>query len=243
MKRQWQWKPNLLDCMLEERISPAITNLGVMILTTSGLALITPFPGASNSAAGSLGSSSGPSSTAASVSGAAMPTSFYLTGNRGISSFTPGNFTGNPSVGGVAVGGSGGVSLTIQVGSGADAAGAPVVTPTASRSLVGGSAKDAPSIMAYIGQPSSGSGAPVLPEGQSYRAPTAPVPSLPPLGVVIPGSPMGSGSSATMPGANPLIPQPGGSARLPGSLGPMGNPLPGGLGVGSGSLLPAPNLN
>ena len=243
MKRQWQLKPNLLDCMLEERISPAATNLGLIVLTTSGLALVTPFPGASNSAAGSLGANSGPGSTAASVSGAAMPTSFYITGSRGISSFTPGNFTGNPSVGGAAVGSSGGVSLTIQVGSGADEAGGPVSTPTAARSVVGGSATDAPSVLAYIGQPSSsGSNAPVLPEGESYRAPTAPVPSLPPMGVVIPGSPMGSGSSGTMPGANPMMPQPGSPVRLPGPSGSMTNPLPGGLGVGS-SLLPGPSMN
>jgi hypothetical protein len=243
MKRQWQLKPNLLDCMLEERISPAITNLGLIVLTTSGLTLITPFPGASNSAAGSLGSNSGPSSTAAGVSGAAMPTSFYVTGSRGISSFTPGNFTGNPSVGGAAVSTSGGVSLTIQVGSGADTASAPVATPTVSRSVVGGSATDAPSVLAYIGQTSSGSNAPVLPEGESYRAPTAPVPSLPPMGVVIPGSPMGSGSSGTMPGSNPSIPQPGSPMRLPGPGGSIPNPLPGGLGVGGGSLLPGPSMN
>jgi hypothetical protein len=241
MKRRWELKPNLLDCMLEERIFPAITNLGFIVLTTNGLTLITPFPGASNSAAGSLGSNSGPSSTASSVSGAAMPTSFYITGNRGISSFTPGNFTGNPSVGGGPAATSGGVSVGVQVGSGADEAGAPVATPTVARTLVGGSGTDAPSIMAYIGQPSSSSNAPVLPEGESYRAPTAPVPSLPPMGVVIPGSPTGSSSSATLPGSNPLAPQPGGLVRVPG--GPMSNPLPGGLGVGSGSLMPGPSMN
>jgi hypothetical protein len=169
-----------------------------------------------------------------------MPTSFYITGSRGISSFTPGNFTGNPVVGGAGATG-GGVSVTIEVGSGADVAGAPVSTPTAARNLVGGSGTDAPSILAYIGQPTSSSNAPVLPEGESYRAPTAPVPALPPMGVVIPGSPTGPSSGASMPGSNPLAPQPGGPVRVPG--GPMSNPLPGGFGVGSGSLLPGPSMN
>ncbi|MHB1559840.1 MAG: hypothetical protein ACYC61_20520, partial [Isosphaeraceae bacterium] len=95
MKRSWELKPNLLDCILEERIAPAIANLGIIIQTTSGLALITPFPGAVNLAAiGGAGSTN----TAASVSGTAMPTMFYVTGTRGISTFMPGNFTGNPVV-------------------------------------------------------------------------------------------------------------------------------------------------
>jgi hypothetical protein len=230
--------------MLEERISPAVSNLGLIVLTTSGLSLVTPFPGASNSAAGSLGSSSGgSSSTAASVSGAAMPTSFYVTGSRGISSFTPGNFTGNPTVGGAVAVGTNAVTLTIQVGSGSDDASASVVTPTVARGVVGGSATDAPSIMSYIGQPSSGSNAPVLPEGESYRAPTAPVPALPPLGVAIPGSPVGSGSSGTMSGSNPMMPLPGAPSLLRGAGGSMVNSLPGGLGASSGSLWPGPSMN
>jgi hypothetical protein len=236
MKRQWALKPNLIDCLLEERVAPAIANFGIIVLTTSGYALVTPFPGASNSAAGSLGSSSTGSSTAASVSGAAMPTSFYITGARGISSFTPGNFTGNPNVGGGPAGGtSGGVSLSIQVGSGAEDAAAPVVTTSVSRLNVG-SDGSRPTTLAYIGQPASGSGAPILPEGESYRAPTAPVPTLPPMGVVIPGTPMGPGTS---PGAtsNPFSPQGGAPRLLPGGMSSgMGNSLPGGLGVGMDPL-------
>ncbi len=134
MKRSWDLKPNLLDCILEERIAPAIANLGVIALTTSGFSLVTPFPGASNSSSGSLGTSSTGQSSAASVSGAAMPTSFYVTGNRGISTFLPGNFTGNPAIGGVVTGASGGLGLTIQVGSGADEAGGPSPSPSAARS-------------------------------------------------------------------------------------------------------------
>ena len=100
MKRDWSLKPDLVECMLERRIVPApLNNLGLIVLTTSGYSLVTPFPGASNSATGVA-----TGSVAASVSGALVPTSFYVTGNRGISSFMPGNFTGNPAVGLGAVG-------------------------------------------------------------------------------------------------------------------------------------------
>jgi len=232
MKRQWELKPNLIDCILEERIAPAIANLGVIVLTTSGYALVTPFPGASNSAS-SAGGSGG---AGASVSGAAIPTSFYITGNRGISTFTPGNFTGNPNVGGV-VGGASGASLTIQVGSGSDEAGTPS-TSTVSRNPIGDNGNRA-SVLAYIGLPASGSNSPVLPPGQSYRNPTAPVPALAPLGVVIPGSPVGSGNSA-MPSTNPMNPQAGAPTPFPGT-GPRMTPLPGGLGVPNGLLPPGSN--
>src|SRR4051812_2115961 len=150
MKRRWELKPNLMDCILEDRISPAITNFGVIVLTTNGLSLVTPFPGAANSASGSSGS--GGSGTAASVSGAAMPSSFYITGNRGISTFTPGNFTGNPNVGGTSSGSSTtGTNIRIAVGSGADVAGGPGI-PTVSRGTFGDGGETSP-IMAYIGQP------------------------------------------------------------------------------------------
>ena len=85
-----------------------------------------------------------------------MPTSFYITGNRGISSFMPGNFTGNPSVGGAVVGSSG-VGLTIKVGSGADQDGGPVSMAASSRTNPASNGATAP-IMAYIGSVSSGSG-------------------------------------------------------------------------------------
>jgi hypothetical protein len=127
-------RPDLNDCILEERALPAITNLGIILLTTSGLSLVTPFPGASNSASGSLGS--GPSSGAAApVSGVAIPTAFYITGQGGISSLKPGNITGNP---GTAAGGpaAGGFSATIQIGSGSDSANGPA-SANAGISVVG----------------------------------------------------------------------------------------------------------
>jgi hypothetical protein len=238
MKRSWELKPNLLDCILEERIAPAIANLGVIALTTSGLSLVTPFPGASNSSSGSLGSSSTGQSSAASVSGAAMPTSFYITGSRGISTFMPGNFTGNPAIGG-AVTGAGGVSLTIQVGSGADEAGGSSPSASSARSTGADNGQTAP-VLAYIGQVSSSSSSSVLPAGQTTQTQSAPVPSLPPIGVVIPGSPSGTSPGMSSP-MNPMGgPQMGAPTLMPGlgrGLTPM---LPGGLGVQNG-LMPSGN--
>jgi len=228
MKRDWSLKPNLVDCILEQRIAPAIANLATIVLTTSGFTLTTPFPGASNNA-----SSTSVATSANSVSGAAVPTSFYVTGNRGISSFAPGNFTGNPNVAtGGATGSVGGVGLTIQVGSGADESGGSP-TPTSSPTTRGDSGATAP-IMAYIGSTSTGSGTPVLPAGQAYTPPTPPVPALPPLGMVIPGSPTGPTPSST----TSFNPQAGAPMFTPGSASGMTSPLPGGLGVGSGLMQP-----
>jgi hypothetical protein len=227
MKRDWSLKPNLMDCILEQRIAPAIANLATIVLTTSGFTLTTPFPGASNSA-----SSTTVSTSAQSVSGAAVPTSFYVTGNRGISSFTPGNFTGNANVStGGTLGGTGGVAVSIQVGSGSDDASASA--PSSSRNAPGDAGATAP-ILAYIGSTSSGSGTPVLPAGQTYTPPPAPVPALPPLGQVIPGSPLGPTPSSM--GA--FNPQAGAPMFTPGNAAGMTSPLPGGLGVGGGLLQP-----
>jgi len=231
MKRRWDLRPNLLDCILEDRIAPAIANLGVIVLTTSGLSLVTPFPGASNNAA----SAGGTQTTAASVSGAAMPTSFYITGNRGISSFTPGNFTGNPSVGGAVTTANGGVGLSIKVGSGADEDGGPVSTPASSRTNPGSDGNTAP-IMAYIGQVSSSTDSSDASTSQGTQTQTAPVPPAPPMGIVIPGSPTGN-----MPGGNSPMNQQLGAPRLLRGLGSSLTPsLPGGLGVGSLTSPPGP---
>ncbi|MGP0063477.1 MAG: hypothetical protein ACLQGP_07760 [Isosphaeraceae bacterium] len=235
MKRDWSLKPNLVDCILEQRIAPAIANLGVIVLTTSGFTLTTPFPGASNSA-----SSTSVATSAQSVSGAAVPTSFYVTGNRGISSFAPGNFTGNPNVAtGAATGSVGGVGMSIQIGSGADEAGGSGSTAAASSRNNPGGGTIAP-IMAYIGSTSTGSGTPVLPAGQTYMPPTPPVPALAPLGVVIPGSPTGSTPNSAAP-SSPFNPQAGAPMFTPGSTSGMTSPLPGGLGVGGGLLQPGSN--
>jgi hypothetical protein len=228
MKRHWDLKPNLLECILEKRIVPAapLNNLGLIALTTSGFSLVTPFPGASNSASGSLGSSSGGTqTTAASVSGAAMPTSFYVTGKNGISTFAPGNFTGNPATGGGGGVGASGVSISIQVGSGSDDASASAA-PTSSPMNARGDTGATPPTLAYIGTVSSSSGSTIAPSSTQTQQ-NAPVPPAPPLGIAIPGSPTG-----TTPGQNmPMNPQ-FGAPRLLRGLGSSLTPsLPGGLGV------------
>ena len=58
MNDRLSFRPNLVDCILEERVAPAIANLATVILTTNGLILIEGFPGANSSGAGSLGASS-----------------------------------------------------------------------------------------------------------------------------------------------------------------------------------------
>ena len=139
MNSRLMFRPDLNECLLEDRPLMAIANFGIILLTTSGLSLVTPFPGASSSASGSLGSSSSGGGSSASVSGLPIPTSLYITGGGGISSLKPGNITGNPSTAAAAAA-AGGVSLSIQVGSGADTAGGPtlnIVAGGATNNLVG----------------------------------------------------------------------------------------------------------
>ena len=125
MNNRLMFRPDLTNCMLEDRTLLAIQNLGLIVVTTSGLVLITPFPGASSSASGSLGSSGPSSGAAASVSGLPQPTSFYITGTSGMSSLKPGNLTGLPSLAGGAGAAAGGAVISGIVGSGADTAGGP----------------------------------------------------------------------------------------------------------------------
>ena len=128
------FRPDLNDCILEERALLAVNNLGIIIMTTSGLALITPFPGANASGAGSLGSNGSGGGSAASVSGLPQPTSFYITGSGGMSSLKPGNITGLPEFGGGCGGAAaGGIQHPDRLGSGhrqrASRAGAPMGVP------------------------------------------------------------------------------------------------------------------
>src|SRR5580658_11201395 len=124
MNPRWMFRPNLLDCILEERIAPAIANFGVIILTTTGYSLLIPFPGANSTGSVSGAGGQGVATSAQPVSGVAQPTSYYITGFNGISSLRPGNITGVPSLaGGANV--AAGAGLSIQVGSGTDDASAP----------------------------------------------------------------------------------------------------------------------
>jgi hypothetical protein len=213
----------LLECNLEERILPAIANLGIIILTTSGYSLIIPFPGANSSAAGSLGSSGPSGGTATPVSGVAIPTSLYITGVGGISSLKPGNITGVPSLAGVA-GAAGGVAVTIQVGSGADTTDTPTAGGATSN-VVGRATVADPTqrtTSTLIGGPlAASSTTPVTPG--TTPPDTAPFPAPLPLGVVN----QSATSISTGPMPNPQLGAP--------TLGPfngargLGSPLPGSI--------------
>jgi hypothetical protein len=152
-----KFHPDLQACELEDRLLPVVANLGVIVLTTGGYVLMTPYPG------GSLGST-------------AIPTSFSMTGSGGISSVQPGNFTGIPALAvTLTAGSSGGVGATIGVGSGANDPTA-LTIPLVTRNTI---ANDALVPPPQIGRP-SGDGSPVLPVGLYYRGGVAePVPAPP----------------------------------------------------------------
>jgi hypothetical protein len=246
MINRLMFRPNLVDCILEERVAPAIANLATVILTTTGLTLIEGFPGANSSGAGSVGSNSGASS-ASSVSGVAMPTSFYVTGTSGISSLKPGNITGVPSLGAGATT-AGGVSISIQLGSGADAAGGPtnnVSNGGATNNVVGRATVADPTAnptSTVIGGMSSSDAAssPVLPPGQSYRD-SAPVPAASSLNTVPNSATAGPGMSTDPYAPNPQAGAPTlGPFNMMNRSGGMVNPIPGSL-VPVSPLMPGNN--
>jgi hypothetical protein len=119
------------------------------------------------------------------VSGVPIPTGLFITGSNGISSLRPGNITGVPSLAGGPTSSSGSAG-SIQVGSGADEAGAPTSPGTGGVSPVSRNFFADPMqrpLLTLIGGPTSASSSPVLPPGQSYRD-TAPVPPPMPYGVL-----------------------------------------------------------
>lgn len=233
MNPRWMFRPNLLDCILEERIAPAIANFGVIILTTSGLSLLIPFPGANASGSVSGAGGQGVATSAQPVSGVAQPTSFYITGFNGISSLRPGNITGVPSLaGGANV--AAGAGLSIQVGSGTDDASAPQSNGGAPSGVVSLATVADPTLRPLttpIGIVSTGSSSPVLPPGQSYRD-NAPVPPPTPYGVIAPPQP------APSPGmtGDPFAPNPMSGAPTLGPGATMRNPG----GVMPGTVAPMP---
>ncbi len=233
MNNRLTFRPNLVDCILEERVAPAIANLAIIILTNNGLTLIEAFPGANSSGAGSLGASSSGGGSSSSVSGVLIPTALYITGSNGISSLKPGNITGVPSL---AAGASaaGGVSLSIQVGSGADTAGGPtnsISNGGATNNGVGlatvADPTARPTITVIGGTVGSASSSPVLPPGQTYRD-TAPVQATPGLSTVPQSATSGPGMST-----DPYAPNPQAGAPTLGPFnmnrGGVANPIPGSL--------------
>jgi hypothetical protein len=236
MNNRLMFRPNLVDCILEERIAPAIANLATIILTTSGFSLVEAFPGANTNA-----SSTTVATSAASVSGVPTPTSLYITGSQGISSLKPGNLTGVPSLAAGAITGAG-VSISVAVGSGADAAGGPtnnVSNGGATNNVVGRSTVADPTAnptMTVIGGALSGSSSAVLPPGQSYRdsAPVAAssslntVPQSATAGPSMSIDPYAPNPQAGAPTLGPFMNRSGGMANpIPGSLAPLGPMMPG----------------
>jgi len=156
----------------------------------------------------------------------------------------PGNLTGISSFAGGATSANG-VSVTIEIGSGANSAQSNGGAPTSAVSLntVGGGT--APSTLATIGTtPSSSLSSPTIASSQDYRY-VAPPPPPPSSGTMIPGP-----SASTMPNssvgtgiANPYAPtlQAGGISSGPFTAGRgVASPLPGSLTTGS-SLIPGNN--
>ncbi|MFI5461112.1 MAG: hypothetical protein ACHRXM_37365 [Isosphaerales bacterium] len=232
MNSHLMFRPDLTDCILEDRFLLATPNLGVIILTQSGYALITPFPGANTSAAGSLGSSGPSGGSASSVSGVPIPTSLYVTGSGGISSLRPGNITGVPSLAGGATT-TAATGVNIQVGSGANDTSSGDTSNPVSRNVVADPTQRP--VFTQIGGPTSASSSPVLPPGQSYRD-SAPVPPLAPSGVLPQTAPAAGTSGSGLYTPNPQAGAPtlgpfnrsrSMSGPRPGSLVPVSPMLPG----------------
>jgi hypothetical protein len=159
-----KFRPDLHASELEERLLPAGANLSVIVLTTSGYVLASPFGGVVSFY---FGGTSLPTP---------IPTSFAMTDSGGISSMQPGSIAGLPTTAPSATTAGGGPTIT--VGSGANIAGAPNIPSILSRNnIANDKLNSAPEIGRF-----SGDRTPVLPAGQSYRGgvpvnATAPAPA------------------------------------------------------------------
>lgn len=209
-----EFRPDLVGCVLEDRLTPVIPNLGVVVQTTSGYMLLIPFPGAMGSPV-SLGAVSGPS-MAASVSGTSYNLPFFMMGSGGISTAIPGNITGFPGLGIGVSASAAGLSLEIDVGSGANDANAfmiPVVTrntiaynPPSPTPLIGGQPDTTAPLLPPLPTPlppapppiptSDSQGGPAMPPpGSSLTGPFVRFPSTPPRNALmtLPAGPASGG--------------------------------------------------
>jgi hypothetical protein len=153
MKALWNYRPDLRACELEDRLLPAIPDLGATLLTTGGyVLLLSPFPVI---AADPYGDSGGP--------GFLTPSA--MSGSAGVSGFLPGNSAGVPGlVSSAPTGSNGAAAATINLGSGANDAGAANIPPVTRNTI----ANDALSAAPVIGR-LSGDQSAVLPPDQVYR--------------------------------------------------------------------------
>jgi hypothetical protein len=151
MRALLKFQPDLRSSKLEDRLVPAGPNLGVMVLTTSGYVLMTPFASAAYPG--------GP------VGGTAIPTSFVMTGNGGISSMQPGSIAGITGVTATGrTGSNGGASVSLSVGSGANDASAPNISLVTRDTIANDALVPPPRIGTVIGDLSA-----PLPRGRVYR--------------------------------------------------------------------------
>jgi hypothetical protein len=153
MKARLKYCPDLRACVLDDRLVPAVPNLGVgtIVLTTGGYVLVmSPFPvtvADPNGASGSPGFLT-PSAMTGGISGL-LPVS--STGVRGSATMAP-------------TGSNGGAAQTILVGSGADEVSAPVIPPVTRNTFANDAANATPKIGRLSMDQSD-----VLPPGQVYR--------------------------------------------------------------------------
>jgi hypothetical protein len=163
MKTPLKFRPDLRACVLDDRLVPVMPNLGLwpaIVLTTNGYVLASAFPGA------------------------AIPTSFIMTGPAGISGMQPGT-------------GSGGAAGPIVVGSGANNAAAPIIALVTRDTVVNNALRAAPQISRVLVDRSD-----VLPIGQVYRG-GSPVTASRAVSTKAPGQPDGQD-----PGDSPVEPLP-----------------------------------
>jgi hypothetical protein len=144
--------PDLRACELEDRLLPAISDLGATVLTTGGYALLlSPFP---VFVADPFGDSGGP--------GFLTPSA--MSGSAGVAGLLPSNSAGIPSLATTPTGSNGGAAPTITLGSGANDAGA-ANTPPVTRNTVANDALSAAPVIGVL----SGDQSDVLPPEQTYR--------------------------------------------------------------------------
>ncbi len=202
MKPRRRFRPDLGECVLEDRLPPAISNLGVIVLTTGGYMLLIPFPGAFVPPASLAGGFGAPG--AAGVSGTPINTPFFVMGSGGLSSVLPGNITGFPSLGLVGpTGSTGSPTAIIRVGSGASDAAAMNIPPVTRNTIANDLLNPRPMIG---GRPSGNRFAVTYQEQISGGTTLAPSPTTaapPPTSAEPSTSPPQSGASS-----NPLSPYP-----------------------------------
>jgi hypothetical protein len=153
MRARWNYRPDLRACELEDRLVPAIPDLGATVLTAGGyVLLLSPFPVIAADPFGQSG-------------GAGFLTPSAMSGSAGVAGLLPGTSAGVPGLATTApTGSNGGGAVTIVVGSGANDSGAANIPPVTHNTI----ANDALSAAPVIGR-ASGDRSAVLPPDQIYR--------------------------------------------------------------------------